>query len=340
MKISVIWAWNRGLALSDVLAYNGNNVLVYSRCAAGAEEINTHHTAKKYLWDTKIDRKIKATCDLKETLDFSNYIVIAVPSKSIIPLLQEIRDTKSSDNYFFINATKWFTNKKTIQQTINEFFPIHRWLASVLWPWFAKELIEKNITCACAVSINESEALFVQALFSNDYFRLYAQNDVIWAEVYAAIKNTIAMASWIITWLWYENNTKASLITRWLKEMSTVGNILWAKEETFLWLTGLGDLILTCSSCESRNFKAWYEIWKDNSAKRFLKNNKATVEWLATIWVIEEIAQKYNLELPILHALYLIIYEDAKPSNMLKKIMQRPLIREHNTQNQKDISTI
>ena len=328
MKISVIWAWSRWLAISDVLAYNGNNVLVYAKESDSANEINNQHTSLKYLDGRKIDKKIKSSNNLKEVLDFSNYLIIAVPSKSIISVLNEIKDTKNSDNYFFINATKWFADKKTIQQTINEYFPVHRWLVSILWPSFAKEVVDKNITSICAVSEVESEALFVQALFSNNYFRLYTQTDVIWAEIYSSIKNALAIASWIVTWLWYENNTKASLITRWLKEMALIWSTLWAKHETFLWLTWLWDLILTCSSNESRNFQAWYQIWKDDSAKEFLKHNKMTVEWLATVKVIEEIVQKYNLELPILHSLYLILYKNAKPSEILKKLMERPLTRE------------
>ena len=332
MKISVIWAWSRWLALSDVLAYNGNDVLVYAKEPNSAEEINKKHTSEKYLDGKKIDKKIRACDNLKEALDFSNYLLIAVPSKFISSVLEEIKDIKPSDDYFFISATKWLASNKTIQQIINEYFPKHRWLVSVLWPSFAKEVIDKNITCICSVSEDKKEALFVQALFSNDYFRLYTQTDVIGAEIYSSMKNALAIASWIITWLWYENNTKASLITRWLKEMALIGDTLGAKKETFFWLTWLGDLILTCSSDESRNFQAWYQIWKDNSAKRFLKNNKTTVEWLATIWVIEEIAKKYELELPILHALYLVVYENAKPSEMLKQIMQRPLTKEHNIQ--------
>ena len=253
---------------------------------------------------------------------------MVVPSKFVSSVLEEIKDIKPSDDYFFINATKWLASKKTVQQIINEHFPKHRWLVSILWPSFAKEVVDRNITCICAVSEVESEAQFVQALFSNNYFRLYTQTDVIWAEIYSSMKNAIAIASGIITWLWYETNTKASLITRWLKEMALIWNTLWAKQETFFWLTWLWDLILTCSSNESRNFQAGYEIWKADSAKEFLKNNQITVEWIATIWVIEEIAQKYNLDLPILHSLYLVVYKNAKPSEMLKKIMQRPFTKE------------
>ena len=328
MKISVIWAWSRWLALCDVLAYNGNDVLVYSKEPNAAEEINTKHTSLKYLNWKKIDKKIKATKSINDALNFSNYLLIAVPSKYITSVLEEIKDIRPSDDYFFISATKWLSTKKTIQQIINEYFPKHRWLVSILWPSFAKEVIDKNITCICSVSENLDEALFVQALFSNDYFRLYTHTDVIWAELYSSIKNALAIASWIITGLWYKNNTRASLVTWWLKEMATIGNTFWAKQETFFGLTWLWDLILTCSSNESRNFQAGYQIWKDNSAELFLKNNTTTVEWLATIWIIEDIAQKYGLELPILHALYQVIYENAKPSEILKKIMQRPLISE------------
>ena len=328
MKISVIWAWSRWLALCDVLAYNGNDVLVYAKEPNAAEEINKHHTSLKYLDGKKIDKKIRACDNLKDALEFSNYLLMVVPSKFVASVLEEIKEAKPSDDYFFINATKWLASKKTIQQIINEHFPKHRWLVSILWPSFAKEVVDKNITCICAVSEVESEAEFVQALFSNNYFRLYTHTDVIWAELYSSMKNAIAIASWIITWLWYETNTKASLITRWLKEMALIWNTLWAKQETFFGLTWLWDLILTCSSDESRNFQAWYQIWKADSAKEFLKTNQTTVEWIATIWVIEEIAQKYKLELPILHSLYLVVYKDAKPSEMLKKIMQRPFTKE------------
>jgi glycerol-3-phosphate dehydrogenase (NAD(P)+) len=328
MKISTIWAWNRWLALSDVLAYNGNDILVYARDTSCANEINEHHTSQKYLWDKIIDKKIQASSNLEEVLDFSNYLVIAVPSKSIISVLKEIKKIKNSDNYFFINATKWFANKKTIQQIINEYFPVHRWLVSVLWPAFAKELIDKNISCLCSVSNNEEQALFVQALFSNNYFRLYTQNDVIWAETYSSLKNAIAIASGIISWLWYGINTKSSLITQWIREMAIIWRILWAQEWTSFWLSGLWDLILTCSSDESRNFEAWYKIWKDNWAENFLKNNRKTVEWLSVISVVEDIIEKNDLDLPIFHSLYEVIYQKAKPSNMLKKIMLRNLTDE------------
>ena len=110
--------------------------------------------------------------------------------------------------------------------------------------------------------------------------------------------------------------------------MAIIWKILWAKEWTSFWLSGLWDLILTCSSDESRNFEAWYKIWKDNSAEDFLKHNRKTVEWLTVIWVVEDIIEKNDLDLPIFHCLYEVIYKKAKPTDMLKKIMLRNLTDE------------
>ena len=159
MKISTIWAWNRWLALSDVLAYNGNDILVYARDTSSAKEINEHHTSQKYLGDKIIDKKIQASSNLEEVLEFSNYLVIAVPSKSIVSILKEIKKIKNSDNYFFINATKWFANKKTIQQTISEYFPVHRWLVSVLWPAFERMLWKWEICWTVYASLWEYSPL-------------------------------------------------------------------------------------------------------------------------------------------------------------------------------------
>lgn len=331
MKISVIWAWSRGLALSDVLAFNGNDVLVYARNSDAKDEINDTHTSIKYLHWYRINSKIVATDNLWEALHFSNYLLLAVPSSAIISCLKDIKSTKKEckiyDDFFFINAIKWLNleSKQTIQQIIKENFPEHKWLVSVLGPWFAKEVLNQNITCICSVSENEREALFVQALFSNNYFRVYSLTDVIWAELYSSIKNALAIASWVVNGLWYGINTMSALITMGLKEMAIIWDTMWAKKETFFGLTWLWDLILTSSSKESRNFQAWYQIWQNNSAKFFLKHNKTTVEWIATVAVIEELAKKHNLELPIMHSLYLILYKWVKPSDVLKKIMKRPL---------------
>lgn len=328
MKISVIWAWSRWLAISDVLAFNWNDVLIFARDKESTQEINQYHTSQKYLNWAKIYNTIKASSNLKEVLDFSNYLVLAIPSKSMISCLEEIKKTKNSEWYFFINVAKWINRGKTMQQIIKEHFPIHRGLTSILWPSFAKNVINKDITSVCSVSANSDDALFAQALFSNNYFRVYTQSDVIWSELCSSLKNAIAIASWIASWLWYWENTRAWLITRGLKEITILWDAMWARTETFFWLTWLWDLLLTCSSNESRNFQAWYQIWKDDWAKKFLETNQITVEWIATIEAIENMAKEKNLELPILHALYLIIYENAKPSEMLKAIMKRPLTRE------------
>lgn len=330
MKISIIWAWNRWLALGNVLANNNHEILMFSREASTANEINNLHFSSRYLNWIKFNESIKATDNLETALDFSKILVIAVPSTAIPEILQEIKEIKNKDDYFFINSTKGLNleTKKTVQQIIKEYFPNHAWLTSLLWPSFAKNVVLQDLTCIAAVSSNKGNAEFVQKLFSNNYFRVYTQDDVIWAEVYSSVKNAFAIASWILSWLWYQENAKASLICKWISEMWRIWKAMWAKPDTVYWLTWIWDLTLTCSSSESRNFQAWFQIWKADSTKWLRKKEHTTIEWLNAISVFEEIAKEHNLNLPILHSLYLVVYKNQKPSKVIDTIMQRPLKEE------------
>lgn len=330
MRISIIWAWNRWLALGNVLAHNNHEVLMFTREASESDEINNFHFSSRYLNWIKINENIKSTNNLQTALSFSNTLVIAVPSSVIPEILKNIKEIKDSDEYFFINSTKWLNleSKKTVQQIIKEIFPKHAWLASLLWPSFAKNVVLQDLTCVAAVSSKKEDAEFVQKLFSNDYFRVYTQDDVIWSEIYSSVKNAFAIASGILSWLWYKENAKASLICKWLTEMWKIWKAMWAKLDTVYWLTWIWDLTLTCSSSESRNFQAWYQIWKLDSTKWFLKKEHTTIEWFNAISVFEAISKEHNLRLPILHALYLVVYENQKPSDIISSLMHRPLKEE------------
>lgn len=331
MNYGVIGSGAMGLALANVLANNDKKVFIYGRNPAEVEEINKFHTNKKYLNDTKLDGKIKATNDIKEVIDFADSLIIAVPTSSVISVIKEINKYLNKP-IVIINASKGLdinTNEgmqSVIYKHINKDYLLG--IISLLGPGFAKEIIEKNITLICAVSENEEIAKKVQLDFSNDYFRVYLLDDINGAEIGSAMKNAIAIASGILKGLGYGENSKAALITRGLIEINKVGKIFNSKESTFLGLTGVGDLILTCNTFESRNFKAGYEIGLKDDAKEFLNNNKMTVEGIYTIKVIYEIAKKNNLDLPIIDALYQVLYLYEKPSLVVKNVMNRPLKKE------------
>lgn len=331
MRIAVLGSGAWALALSDVLANNGNEVVVYTRKKETEEEINSFHTNKKYLGELKINKTIFASTNLKEIIENNDTFLVCIPSVGVESLLEEIKKYIAKP-INFINATKGLEpkSKETIQTIINRVIDKKyiKSLVSILGPGFAKEVIEKNLTCVCSVSASLNDATNVQKLFSNDYFRVYTCLDVKGAELYSSMKNAIAIASGIVSGLGYKENSKACLITRGLKEMKILGSAYGAKDSTFYGLTGMGDLILTCSSFTSRNFKAGYKIGSDDSSSEFLKTNKETVEGLATILTLKEMMKEKNLDLPIINALYEVIYNDKKPSLVIKELMKRSLKNE------------
>ena len=144
-------------------------------------------------------------------------------------------------------------------------------VVSLIGPSHAEEVVVRMLTTVCAVSLDDDTARDVQTLFSNDYFRVYRLNDEVGAEYGVAIKNVIAVAAGVLSGLGYGDNTKAALITRGLAEMVRYGTKKGGKLETYMGLTGVGDLIVTCSSVHSRNFQAGLEIGKTNDARAFMK---------------------------------------------------------------------
>lgn len=181
------------------------------------------------------------------------------------------------------------------------------------------------LTTVNAVSSDEESAKIVQELFSNSYFRVYTNTDVIGAEIGVAIKNVMAIASGILSGIGQGDNARAALMTRGLAEIARYGVFFGGKPETFLGLDGVGDLIVTCTSVHSRNFQAGLKIGKDNSALEFLKNNKYTVEGIKACKVVYEESIKNNIVMPITEQVYKILYEGKKPTDAVEDLMSRDL---------------
>ena len=331
MKIGVIGSGAWGLALSTVLVDNGHKVKVYARNPLELNSINKNHTQNKAFEDIKLSEKIIAVSSIKETIFDAEAILFAVPSAYAYDVICEVNEILDHKVYVF-NATKGLdlTHNSTMQKLIRDNLNPQNVLgiSSILGPGFAKEVILKNITAVCAASYDLNYAKFTQQVFSNSYFRVYAMSDVIGAEIGTSLKNAMAIGSGVLRGLGYGENSKSALVTRGLAEITRFGVAFGAKPETFLGLTGVGDLILTCNSKESRNFRAGYQIGQDDTAEIFLKNNKMTVEGIGAIRAVYEIAKENKIDMPIIEALYDVVYLVAKPSDVVDKLMNRPLRRE------------
>ena len=327
MKVTVIGSGSWGTALAQVLADNLHDVTIWGKDLDEVVDIHMYHQNEKYFPGVHINEDVKATNDLSLVAD-AEMVILAVPTAAI------------EDVCLLIN--QHFTRKVLVVSVAKGFHPVtHKRLSvviretvkpeilddvvSLIGPSHAEEVVLRLLTTINAVGENEESSIRVQQAFSNNYFRVYRNTDVIGAETGVAIKNIIAIASGILSGLGLGDNARAALMTRGLAEMSRYGIYFGAKPETSLGLTGVGDLIVTCTSVHSRNFQAGLMIGKSDSAKSFWENNTKTVEGVKAAKVIFEEAHKLDISMPITEQVYKVLYENAIPSQSILELMKREL---------------
>lgn len=329
-KIAILGTGSWATGLARVLNDNGHQVMLYGIDQGEIDDINIRHCNYKYFKDVRLEDSIVACASLEETLKDASYILITIPTQYIRSTLEKVKPLLKQ-KVTIINASKGFdmnTNMR-ISDTVRHVFS-HEEIDSVvslIGPSHAEEVVERILTAVCSVSLDEAKAQEIQKLFSNHYFRVYTSTDEIGAEYGAAYKNVIAVASGIIAGLGYGDNTRAALITRGLHEMSLYGIVKGAQRETYFGLTGIGDLVVTCSSVHSRNFQAGYEIGHSRRAIDFMTHNTKTCEGIRTCKVIHDdvLSHDYGIEVPIVNAVYSVLYENADPKKVTESLMLRDL---------------
>lgn len=330
MKVSVIGSGSWGTALAQVLADNNVDVNIYGQNESEVNDILLNHKNSRYFEDVVINENIKATTNLNDII-YSDIILLAVPTGAVESVCENINKIINK-KVIIINVAKGFhpvTHERmseVIKRNIDEYKL--KAVVSLIGPSHAEEVIIRLITVINAVSDNEEAATLVQELFSNNYFRVYRNYDVIGAEIGVAIKNIMAIASGMLTGIGQGDNARAALMTRGLAEMTRYAVYFGGKTETFLGLDGVGDLIVTCTSIHSRNYQAGYTIGKNNNAKEFMKTNKTTVEGIQACKVIHEEAIKHNISMPITEQVYKILYEYKDPKDAIESLMRRDLKEE------------
>ncbi len=332
MKIAILGTGTWGTALAQLLCDNSQEVIMYGIDKDEVNDIQLHHQNSKYFGlDILLPADLKATLNIKEALQGAEVIVLAVPTMALRSLLQTMKPYIQGKPYL-VSVAKGFDTQshRRISEVIREEIPQEnrQEIVSLIGPGHAEEVILRLLTCVTSTSVDLSAAQVIQKLFSNDYFRVYTQTDEIGAEYSVAIKNTIAIASGMLSGIGLGDNARAALITRGLAEMVRFGTYFGGEERTYLGLTGLGDLIVTCNSRHSRNFIAGEEIGKANSSMVFLQNNQKTVEGIRTSKVVHEIAQEYHIDMPITEAVYQVLYEGKRPKDVLQELLKRELKRE------------
>lgn len=323
-KVAILGPGSWGTALSQVLIDNGHQVILWGDSEQQITEINTEHTNTRYFNDIVLDERITATTNLKEALAEVDAILFVVPTKVtrlVAKQVAEVLDHKVT----IMHASKGLEpgTHKRLSTVISEEIPteLRSDIVVVSGPSHAEETIVRDITLITAASKDLDSAKYVQSLFSNRYFRLYTNSDVIGVETAGALKNIIAVGAGALHGLGYGDNAKAAVITRGLAEITRLGVKLGANPLTYSGLSGVGDLIVTGTSVHSRNWRAGDALGRGEKLEDIERNMGMVIEGISTTKVAYEIAQELGVYMPITSAIYRVIYEGAEVKASILEMM-------------------
>jgi len=325
MNIAVIGGGSWGLALSSVLSNNNHNVLVYDISQKIIKKVNNLHIC--YQLNENIPEDIKATNDIKEVINFSDVILFSVPTKVLRPALKSVLEVLDKPK-LFINAAKGIEPETflRVSEIFSEMVPQEymEGFVALSGPSHAEEVIKKMTTVVTAASENEKDAIKVQHLFhNNDYFRVYSSTDLKGTELGGALKNIFALASGLIAGKGLGDNARAALITRGLVEMQKFYDHYGADKRGLYGLTGLGDLVVTCTSPHSRNYQAGFKIGNGKDLEETLNSMTMVVEGIRTCEAAHKYAIENKLDLPIIDAIYEVLFNRLDPELAYKKLFER-----------------
>ena len=324
-KISVIGSGGWGIALAILLHKNGHNLMIWSFDKKEAKELKTTRENKTKLPNILLSDDIEVTDNLKEAVDNKDILVLAVPSKAVRSVSKSLKNI-IKDNQIIVNVAKGLEEDslKTMTDIIEEELKEKNPQVAVLSGPSHAEEVGKGIPTTCVVSAHNKElTLHLQNIFMNPSFRVYTSPDMIGIEVGGALKNVIALAAGIADGLNYGDNTKAALITRGIKEISTLGVAMGGEQSTFYGLTGLGDLIVTCASMHSRNRRAGILLGQGKTLDEAIKEVNMVVEGVYSAKSALMAAKKYNVEIPIIEQVNAVLFENKNPAEAVNELMIR-----------------
>ncbi|PJW21822.1 NAD(P)H-dependent glycerol-3-phosphate dehydrogenase [Geobacillus thermodenitrificans] len=332
-NITVLGAGSWGTALALVLADNGHRVQLWSHRAEQVREINEQRTNEKYLPGVRLPEAIIGYDDLGAALDGVSIVVLAVPTKAIREVLQRARMCLAAP-ITIVAVSKGIEpgTHKRVSEIVTE--EISEWLEDVVvlsGPSHAEEVVLRHPTTVAVSSPNMEAAQRIQDVFMNHhYFRVYTNPDLVGVEVGGALKNIIALAAGISDGLGYGDNAKAALITRGLAEIARLGCALGANPLTFAGLAGVGDLIVTCTSVHSRNWRAGHMLGQGKKLDDVLESMGMVVEGVRTTKAAYELAKELGVKMPITEVLYEVLFDGKNPKEAVDSLMARGKKQEMN----------
>lgn len=330
-KIAVIGAGSWGTAIAKIMAEKGHKVILWSFEPEVAQTIEKTHKNPLFLTDVKLPNSIKTTTDLALAIEGCSLAVSVVPS-------QNVRGIWASAAKYLPKASLLVSCSKGIEtdslklmhEVLIDCLPNHpkENFTALSGPSFAKEVAMGLPTSVVIAGENATACKKVQDIFRTTSFLTFTHDDVIGVEVGGAVKNVIAIATGISDGMGFGHNSRATIITRGLYEMIKIGAVLGANPLTFSGLSGIGDLVLTCTADLSRNHTLGKLLGEGKNLNDITKNMKMVAEGVATSKSVHKLAKRHNLNTPICDIVYQILFEGLSPSKAVTKLCEMKLTNE------------
>ncbi len=328
-KINIIGSGGWGTAVAIMLAKNGHDVLLWSYLKEESEDLKKYRENKPFLPGITLPDNISFTSDISECCE-ADLIITATPSHAIRSTAKALAPYVK-EGQLVLNISKGLEDKTyaTLSQVLKEELPMCK-IAVMSGPSHAEEVSRGIPTTNVVAAPTEVIANEIQDIMSGPAFRVYINTDMTGVELGGSLKNVIALSAGILDGMNLGDNTKAALMTRGIVEMSRLGVAMGAKPETFNGLSGIGDLIVTCTSMHSRNRRAGILIGQGMSCEEATKEVKMVVEGVKTCKAAKELADKLGVEMPIVNETYKVLFENMKPQEAIPNLMARQ--KKHETE--------
>jgi glycerol-3-phosphate dehydrogenase (NAD(P)+) len=327
VRVVVLGAGSWGTTVAHLAAHNTPTTL-WARRADVAEEINTSHTNSRYLADFTLHEDLVATDDLSAAVACADVLVMGVPSSGFRETLKEVANDLRPwvPVVSLAKGLEQGTNLR-MTQVIQEELPGHPF-GVLTGPNLAKEILSEQAAAAVIAMSDATVAARLQDLFATDLFRVYTNQDVIGSELGGALKNVIALASGMADGLGAGDNTRAAVITRGLAELTRLGVAMGGQPETFAGLAGMGDLLATCISSQSRNRHVGEELGKGKSIEQIIEEMNQVAEGVKSARVVLELAEQYGVDMPITAQVASVVGGTAPAESAYRGLLKRTVSSE------------
>jgi len=321
--IAVIGAGSWGTTLASLLSEKGYDVTLWTHDTDLAVLINRERSNSVFLPGYVLHPMLRATTNDRELAN-ARYILNTVPTQFIRQIFGRL-NPHIDEQAAIVSASKGIENNTLMTPSMILRDITGKEISVLSGPSFAREVAERKPTAITLATADQKAGLLLQEVFNTDYFRVYTHDDIIGVEIGGALKNVIAIASGICDGLNLGHNTRAALITRGLSEITRLGLKMNAREVTFSGLSGIGDLVLTCTDMQSRNFTVGHKLGRGLKISDIVGQTKSVAEGVATTLSAYQLSQKHDIQMPITEQVYLTLYQDKAPADAVRDLMNRSL---------------